>query len=60
MYLNKNYLLYSFNYFFYETDQISIIMNYLRKYFTRYTTLIQEYEERYIDFKCERSSESMT
>lgn len=50
MYLNKNYLLYSFNYFFYETDQISIIMNYLRKYFTRYTTLIQEYEERYIDF----------
>lgn len=35
--LNKKYLLYSFNYFFYETDQISIIMNYLRKYFTRYT-----------------------
>lgn len=60
MYLNKNYLLYSFNYFFYETDQISIIMNYLRKYFTRYTTLIQEHEERYIDFKCERSPESMT
>lgn len=35
--LNKKYLLYSFNYFFHETDQISIIMNYLRKYFTRYT-----------------------